>query len=121
MTISAVDTVTTILHYFTPPADGSKPYSYVIPVPSVPRSNWESVEHKVQIENLRGKEGTVSLDRNGFQYFNRPSSHQAFEDDAAIEKEYYPESIALIKELTGASRVVVFDHSECLLSGMSFP
>ena len=46
---------------------------------------------------------------------------EAFEDDAALEKEYYPESIALIKELTGASRVVVFDHSECLISGMSFP
>ena len=121
MTISAVDTVTTTLHYFTPPADGSKPYYYVIPVPSVPRSNWESVEHKVQIENLRGKEGTVSLDSNGFQYFNRPSSHKALEDVAAIEKAYYPESIALIKELTGASRVVVFDHSECLLSGMSLP
>ena len=28
-----------------------------------------------------------------------------------IEREYYPESIALVKELTGASRVVLFDHS----------
>jgi hypothetical protein len=39
------------------------------------------------------------------------AAHKAFTNDADIEKEYYPESIELIKRVTGASRVVLFDHS----------
>ena len=42
----------------------------------------------------------------------RAATHTAFDNDEAVEREYYSESIALVKELTGASRVVVFDHSE---------
>ncbi|KAF8639136.1 hypothetical protein AX17_001626 [Amanita inopinata Kibby_2008] len=34
-----------------------------------------------------------------------------FITDEEIEKEYYPESEELTKELTGASRVVLFDHT----------
>ncbi|EEB92672.1 hypothetical protein MPER_08785, partial [Moniliophthora perniciosa FA553] len=39
------------------------------------------------------------------------SIHKAFNDEAEIEKEYYPESIELIKKITGASKVVLFDHT----------
>ena len=39
-------------------------------------------------------------------------SRHGVTDDAEIEKEYYPESEELIKKVTGASRVVFFDHSE---------
>ena len=37
--------------------------------------------------------------------------HTSFENDEEVEREYYPEPIELVKELTGASRVVPFDHS----------
>jgi hypothetical protein len=69
------------------------------------------VEHEVEIEDLRGNEASVSLDGNGFHYGVHASKHTAFDNDAAIEAEYYPESIELIKSVTGASRVVLFDHS----------
>ncbi|KAI0330283.1 hypothetical protein GY45DRAFT_1251172 [Cubamyces sp. BRFM 1775] len=113
MTFSTVDTVTTKLQYFSPPADGSKPYNFITwsPEMGVPQRNWERVPHDVQIENLRGKEHTVSLDTTGFQYFRRAVPHTTFENDEVIEKEYYPQSIELVKELTGASRVVPFDHT----------
>lgn len=115
MTFTNPDTVTATLEYFTPPADGSKPYNYITWSPSlgVPRKNWETVSHEVQIENLRGgKENTVSLDTTGFTYGRRAAAHKSFDNDEIVEKEYYPESIELVKELTGASRAVVFDHSE---------
>ena len=112
MTIPAVDSVSATLFYFSPPADGAKPYIWINADPSRPQRNWDTVAHAVQIENLRGKEDSVSLDATGFQYFRNAAAHTAFDDDAAIEREYYPESIALVKELTGASRVVPFDHSK---------
>jgi len=34
-----------------------------------------------------------------------------FDDDAVIRTRYYAETISLLEELTGASRVVVFDHT----------
>ncbi|KDR70141.1 hypothetical protein GALMADRAFT_44031, partial [Galerina marginata CBS 339.88] len=54
---------------------------------------------------------TVSLDTTGFQYFHEPSKHKNFEDEEAVVRDYYPESIEIIKRLTGASRVVLFDHT----------
>ncbi len=120
MTFTNPDTVTATLDYFTPPADGSKPYNYITWTPSmgVPRANWEKVPHEVQIENLRGgKEDSVSLDTTGFTYGHGAAAHTTFENDEIVEKEYYPESIELVKKITGASRVVPFDHSECSTYG----
>ncbi|KAF9523597.1 hypothetical protein CPB83DRAFT_862595 [Crepidotus variabilis] len=65
----------------------------------------------VVIENVRGKEHTVSLDTTGFQFFNAPTKYKSFANDEEIKREYYPESIELIKKLTGANRVVLFDHT----------
>jgi hypothetical protein len=76
------------------------------------KTNLSRIQKEVNIENLRGKEDSTSLDTTGFQLYNRPSKHKAFTDDAEIEREYYPESTELIKELTGASKVVLFDHSK---------
>jgi len=65
----------------------------------------------VVIENIRGKEDSVSLDTAGFQYYKHTSKHITFANDEEIFREYYPESIELIKKLTGASRVELFDHT----------
>lgn len=115
MTIATEESsfVTGTLVYFVPPADGSKPWTDVnAAIKEGVGRNWTIQEHVLEIENLRGKEDSVALDVNGFQFFKSPAAHRAFNVDADIEKEYYPESIELAKKLTGASRVVVFDHSE---------
>ena len=92
MSIPAVGSVSAKLFYFSPPADGAKPYIWINADPSRPQRNWDTVAHAVQSENLRGKEDSVSLDATGFQYFRNAAAHTAFDDDAAIEREYYPES-----------------------------
>lgn len=77
----------------------------------MPTQNWEKVPHIVQIEDIRNIKDDFTLDTAGFQLYKRAVKHTSFTDDEKVKEEYYPESIELIKELTGASRVVLFDHS----------
>ncbi|KAE9405392.1 hypothetical protein BT96DRAFT_1063840 [Gymnopus androsaceus JB14] len=106
-TLNKPSTVSGSLRYFSPPKDGSRPTARV----SDAQYNWINVEHVVTIENIRGKEDSYTLDSVGFQYYHHTSKHTSFLNDEEIEKEYYPESIDLIKNLTGASKVVLFDHT----------
>jgi len=79
------------------------------------QKNYSRKTEEVEVENLRGRESEASLDKTGFQLIsNSPSKHSGFTEDAAIESEYYPEVIENIKKVTGASRVVIFDHSAYL-------
>ena len=113
MAIETADTVSTTLIYSVPPADGSKPYQNINASSTTGERdrNYTRTQYQVQIENIRGKENTVSLDTTGFQFVHAPAQHKKFDNDEEVEREYYPESIELIKKITGASRVVLFDHS----------
>ena len=114
MTFTETRTVSAELLYFSPPLDGSKPYTNINadPITGVRQQNWIKEPHTVQIENIRGKEDSVTLDTAGYQYYKRPQKYTSFANDEEIEREYYPESIELVKQLTGASRIVPFDHSK---------
>ena len=107
------DIVKASLTYSVPPADGSKAYININTdsVTGVRGKNFTEQSYEVQIENIRGKESSFSLDNSGFQLFRSGAKHKSFANDEEIEREYYPESIELLKNLTGASRVVLFDHS----------
>ncbi len=109
-----VNVVEVPLNYFIPPEDGSKPWVNVNhdPASGQPRQNFVRHPYPRQIENMRGKEASATLDGAGFQFVHGEVKCTAFDDDKAIEDVYYKESEALIKEVTGASRVVLFDHSE---------
>lgn len=116
MTIPTTNTVTASLIYFQPPPDGSKPYTTINadPKTGVREQNWIKELHEdIQIENIRGKEDSVNLDTAGFLYSRAPQKYTSFANDKEIEREYYPESIELVKRITGASRIVPFDHSTC--------
>lgn len=104
--------------YGKAPADGSKPYEYINadPVTGERRRNFEVEPYEVDVENVRGKEDNYSLDTAGFAFVKARAEHKGFNNDEEIEREYYPESVELLKKLTGASRVVLFDHSRELIS-----
>lgn len=72
--------VSASLLYFKPPADGSRPYNSINtnPVTGKRDRNWTQEPHVVEIENLRSKEHTVSLDTAGFQFVTHESEHKAF-------------------------------------------
>ncbi|KAF8996023.1 hypothetical protein BDQ17DRAFT_1250230 [Cyathus striatus] len=113
MVVSEPAFATTSLSYLIRPEEGVRLYQHINADPTTGKreTNMVREDKDVQIENLRGREDTVSLDTAGFQFYRRPAKHTAFTDDAGIVNEYYPESIELIKEVTGASRVVLFDHT----------
>ncbi|KJA22548.1 hypothetical protein HYPSUDRAFT_40936 [Hypholoma sublateritium FD-334 SS-4] len=118
MVNSATNTPTATLLYGVHPADGSRAAVQVLlkPDPVTGESykkNYGFEEKTAVIENVRGKEESVSLDTTGFQFYKHPSKLSAddFSDETTVRNEYYPESIDLIKKLTGATRVVIFDHT----------
>ncbi|TFK23986.1 hypothetical protein FA15DRAFT_704949, partial [Coprinopsis marcescibilis] len=108
-----IDTVTTSLNYYVPPKEGER-YFYNIqpnPVTGEREAHFKLKGSVVEIENLRGKAESVDLDTAGFRFLHQPAKHTSFKNDEEIKAEYYPESIELIKQATGASRVVIFDHT----------
>ncbi|KAJ7449313.1 hypothetical protein FB451DRAFT_1053495 [Mycena latifolia] len=113
MTASTPSSTTGTLAFYVPPKDGARAYQNInaTPVTGVRDRNFTLEVHDVEIRNLRGNESAATLDTAGYQLYNHPAKHTTFTNDAEIEKEYYPESIDLIKRLTGASRVVLFDHT----------
>ena len=109
------------LAYIVEPKGGIVAYQYVNadPITGERQRNFEREEKSVTIENVRGKENSVSLDTAGFQFYRHPSKHTTFANDEEIRQKYYPESAELIKNVTGASRVEFFDHSQLLRFALS--
>ncbi|KAG1883576.1 hypothetical protein F4604DRAFT_257656 [Suillus subluteus] len=108
----ASDTIGT-LNYFVAPLDGSLPYRNRFNADSTmekPARNWTQEPHDMQIEDVRGKEELYKLDNAGFQYGREAAKHTSFLNDDEIQREYYPEGIDLIKRVTGATSIVIFDH-----------
>jgi len=111
----AVQSVPSTLNYFTPPTDGSKPYTHINadPVTGLRERNWEYSVITKDIENVRGSEDQYTLDSAGFQFSNAPTQLSAddFDNEEIVQGAYYDEQAELIKKLTGASKVIIFDHT----------
>jgi hypothetical protein len=67
--------------------------------------------HKVVIHNGRPHAGEFVLEREGFRFVPHDTNVSDFFDDDEVRRVYYPEMEALIKAQSGATRVVVFDHT----------
>src|SRR5262249_50569960 len=86
-------------------------YFEVEPPPGVPRL-YPRVEHEVEIRDARPLAGALSLDREGFMLAHHPAGARAdWLDQPALRAEVYPVMAELVRALTGAGRVLVFDHT----------
>jgi hypothetical protein len=65
----------------------------------------------MRIRNGRLLGDQLSLDENGFVLVEHRTKVGDFFDVAELESVYYPEVEQLIKTISGASRVVIFDHT----------
>lgn len=68
-------------------------------------------EHRMTIYDARAKRASLSLEREGFVFVEHRTRVKDFYDSNEIESVYYPEIERLIKDLTGALRVLIFDHT----------
>jgi hypothetical protein len=73
-----------------------------------PRVFFETERHSVAIHDMRPLADAFSLDREGFE-LRHHETEADLDDDDAVETAYYPEIEALLRGLTGASCVVIFD------------
>ncbi|HVA12687.1 MAG TPA: CmcJ/NvfI family oxidoreductase [Stellaceae bacterium] len=91
---------------------GAQPFTYTGgPGSTDIRSGGTPDPHTVAIHNGRLVAEGFALERSGFRFLGHETRMRDFFDEAEIAKIYYPEMEALVKRETGASRVVVFDHT----------
>lgn len=67
--------------------------------------------HAMTLRDGRATRDQFKLEENGFEFVDHPTAMKDFFDPDELKSVYYPEVEALIKECTGASRVVIFDHT----------
>jgi hypothetical protein len=77
----------------------------------VPRRFGNYRNFTVRVHDARPIARTLSLDRQGFALTRHDTKVEDFYNNEEVRHVYYPEMDALIKRETGASRVVVFDHT----------
>jgi len=75
------------------------------------RTGGDSETHRVTIHNGRPLADCFVFEREGFRFVDHASRVADFFEDAEVRRVYYPECEALIKKVSGAKRVVVFDHT----------
>jgi hypothetical protein len=106
---TGIDVVNARLNYL---ADATpKPVNYAYdPSTGVAHRSGKYLAQTVAIRNGRELLGRFSLDTNGFVLIEHETAVKDFYDPEEVESVYYPEVERLIKQLTSAERVVVFDH-----------
>ena len=91
---------------------GEKPYVYTYAPPEgTPQTNTVYAEHTVRVENARPFADLLSLDVEGVALARRPTAVADLWDEAQTLALGHPETGQLVKDVTGAARVVVFDHT----------
>jgi hypothetical protein len=102
-------TIVAPLGFLAPMAERPVSYNYE-PPPGVPARTGRGEEHRVPIHDARAVAAELSLDREGFVLLHHRSAVGNFYDEAEIAARYYPECERVMREATGAVRVVAFDH-----------
>ncbi len=93
-------------------ADTSKRPAYLVnPDRSKALERPAQNQHTIPVYNGRKVQDQLSLDQQGLMLTKRETKVSDFYDAEEVKKVYYPEAAQLVKDMTGASKVVVFDHN----------
>ena len=68
-------------------------------------------KHKMTVRDGRPLIGSFDLEEHGFEFVDHPTKMTDFFNPEQLADIYYPEVEKLIKQRTGASRVLIFDHT----------
>jgi hypothetical protein len=103
-------TTEAILNYLAPTQ--KKPVTYTFTPPDgVPQRSGRPEPRRVEIRDARKLAEAAQLDVEGFALVPHPTAVRDFLDDAEVRSVYYPEVESLLREVTGAEKVVIFDHT----------
>jgi hypothetical protein len=95
---------------FLPSTTEGKPFFNVDPPSSNIGESWVPALI-YDARPLIGSENAPTLDREGFELTPHNTSVENFYDNAEVQERYYEEVIELVKAVTGAIDVQVFDHT----------
>ena len=73
--------------------------------------NWAFSDHPVKIHNGRNEVDEFDFERHGFVFVDHVTEVRDFYDQDEVRQVYYPEAAALIKQVSGAGRAHIFDHT----------
>jgi hypothetical protein len=92
---------------------GEKPASYggISNSAAIEKRKGIYKEYPVSIHDGRELTDQLSLERQGFVFVNHQTKMGDFYDEQEIRSVYYREVEQLVKEASGAQRVLVFDHT----------
>ena len=92
---------------------GEKPESYggVSQTVADRQRKGTYVEHKLPVYDARAIADQLSLEREGFILVKHETRVKNFYDEAEVRSVYYKETEELVKQTSGARRVLVFDHT----------
>jgi len=106
---AAPDTIEAELSYLAQP---EKLVTYVAQPGGVDqREGGENVTRRVRLYNGRPLADRFEFEREGFRFVPHQTRVADFLSDDEVRRVYYPECQELIKQVSGAKRVVVFDHT----------
>jgi hypothetical protein len=94
---------------FITPSDQKPVFHSAAITGGAPRVFFETERHSVAIQDLRPLAGALSLDEQGFELRRHETAASDLYDDQVVEQVYYPEIEALLRAVTGAGRVIIFD------------
>jgi len=108
--VTAVESIDATVGYYLD--TGEKPFTYTGGPGSLDvRTGGGQDPRVVTLHNGRRIADDFELDRDGFRFVRHDTRVEDFFDEAELKRVYYPEMEALVKRESGASRVVVFDHT----------
>src|SRR5690242_2841262 len=81
------------------------------PGSTVIRAATTNDPHLVTMHNGRLEADRFALERDGFRFVRHDTKVADFYAEDEVRRVYYPEMEALVKAESGASRVLVFDHT----------
>ncbi len=73
--------------------------------------NWELESYAVQMHNARPHLSPLSIETQGFTLRRAATAVTNFYDHEQVRRTYYPEVERLVREVTGARRVLAFDDN----------
>lgn len=93
-------------------ADSEMPFVYAYEVPpGMPPRAGRFESRMVPIRDGRSLVPPPSLDREGFALRRHPTAAVDLYDETQVRRVYYPEVERLVMAETGATKVVIFDHT----------
>jgi len=85
--------------------------NHEVPSGSPDRYPYPTNYHRIRLNNARKLENPLDLDREGFILVDRPTNVVNFFDETELTTNYYLETRQLVKDATGATDVLIYNHT----------